>query len=70
MDQRRSATRPRLPPGANAVCVGADYSDEERQFLLAVERFKRTRRRPFPTWKEILLHVVKALGYRRPDFPD
>ncbi len=34
--------------------------------MLAVERYKRTRRRPYPAWSEILA-VAHALGYRRPD---
>lgn len=43
---------------------GSDYTDEERVFLVAMERYKREQRRPYPTWREVL-HVVQALGYRR-----
>ncbi len=46
------------------------YSEEERQFLAAVEKYQRTSGRRFPTHCEILKYVVKALGYRRPEFPD
>ncbi len=48
---------------------GSDYSAEEVQFFRAVDRYKRQSGRPHPSLREIL-RVVKALGYRRPDFPD
>ena len=31
--------------------------------MLALERYKRERKRPFPTWREVLA-VAKSLGYR------
>jgi hypothetical protein len=43
---------------------GADYTDNERDFLLAMDRFKREHQRPFPTWREVLA-VVESLGWRR-----
>jgi hypothetical protein len=55
---------PRLVAGPEECFPGSDYSDEERVFLLAMERYKRQRRRPYPTWREVL-HVVYSLGYRR-----
>ena len=39
-------------------------SDEQFEFLMAIEEYKRANTRPFPTWTEIL-EVVKALGYRQ-----
>lgn len=53
----------------SGVAIGAGYTDEEREFLLAVDLYKRRHRRPFPAWTE-LLAVVKALGYRRPGFDE
>lgn len=41
-----------------------DYSDEETEFMKAMDRYKRENRRPFPTWSEVL-EVMRALGYRR-----
>jgi hypothetical protein len=32
--------------------------------MTAMDRFKREKRRPFPTWSEVL-HVLKSLGYRK-----
>jgi hypothetical protein len=41
-----------------------DYSDEETDFMKAMDRYKRDNRRPFPTWSEVL-EVLRSLGYRR-----
>ena len=35
-----------------------------REFLQAIEQYKRLYRRPFPTWREVL-HVFKSLGWRK-----
>jgi hypothetical protein len=43
---------------------GSNYSDEERIFLQAIERYRRERRRPNLTWHEVL-RIVKSLGYRK-----
>ena len=39
-------------------------TDEQFEFLLAIEEYKRKNVRPFPTWTEVL-EVIKALGYRK-----
>lgn len=41
-----------------------DYSDAEREFITAVDQFKREHRRPFPSLSE-LLGVLRSLGYRK-----
>jgi hypothetical protein len=41
-----------------------DYSDEEIEFMRAMDKYKRENGRPFPTWSEVL-EVLRALGYRR-----
>ena len=43
---------------------GASYSNEEIDFMMAMERYKREANRPFPCWHEVL-RVLKELGYRR-----
>lgn len=48
----------------SAVCQGADYSEEERVFLVAMDQYKRQNQRPFPSWREVLA-VIHALGWRR-----
>lgn len=63
-----------MEPRTDEEClVGADYTDEEREFLLAVDTYKR-RVNPRPSWAEVL-RLAKALGYRRvaersPAIPD
>ncbi len=39
-------------------------SDEQFEFMMAIDEYKRANARPFPTWTEVL-EVIKALGYRR-----
>jgi hypothetical protein len=39
-------------------------SDEQFEFLMAIDEYKRANARPFPTWTEVL-EVIRALGYRR-----
>lgn len=39
-------------------------TEEQFDFLMAINEYKRVNRRPFPTWSEVL-DVMKALGYRK-----
>jgi hypothetical protein len=41
-----------------------DYSDEEILFMKAMDQYKRSNRRPFPTWSEVL-EVLRSLGYEK-----
>jgi hypothetical protein len=41
-----------------------DYTDDEIDFMKAMDQYKRDNRRPFPTWSEVL-EVLRALGYRK-----
>lgn len=43
---------------------GSELKADEVEFLLAMEQYKRTRQRPFPTWHEVL-RVLKSLGYQK-----
>lgn len=69
-------TAPRSSPAARAAVrhgrrrmidpttCERDYLPEEVEFMQAIELYKRTSGRMFPTCSEIL-EVVKSLGYRR-----
>ena len=46
-----------------------DYSDEEIIFMKAMDQYKRSNRRPFPTWSEVL-EVLRSLGYRKTEEAD
>jgi len=39
-------------------------SEEQFEFLMAIEEYKRLNTKPFPSWTEVL-EVIKALGYRK-----
>lgn len=68
VDRRLSMNRRRGPgkrrtEGRKAAEEG-QMSDEQFEFLLAIDEYKKENNRPFPTWTEVL-EVVKALGYRK-----
>jgi hypothetical protein len=41
-----------------------DYSDQEVEFMNAMNDYKRRSGRQFPTWSEVL-EVMRSLGYRQ-----
>ena len=43
-----------------------EMTDEQFEFVTAVDRYKRANSRPFPTLTEIL-EIIQALGYRKID---
>lgn len=43
-----------------------DYSARELEFMQAMQEYKRSSGRMFPTWSEVL-EVLQALGYRKPE---
>jgi len=62
LDRRRGPGR-RLSDDRKAAEEG-HMSDEQFQFLMAIDEYKKKNDRPFPTWTEVL-EVIKALGYRK-----
>ena len=62
LDRRRGPGR-RLTVDRKSAEEG-QMSDEQFEFLMAIDRYKRKNARPFPTWTEVL-EVIKALGYRK-----
>jgi hypothetical protein len=45
-----------------------DYTVAEREFFLAIQEYKQSSGRLFPTWSEIL-EVLRSLGYEKPATP-
>ncbi len=45
-----------------------EYSEAEMEFMLAMNDYKRSSGRMFPTWSEVL-EVLKALGYEKAAAP-
>ena len=62
LDRRRGPGRRRSDERKSAE--DGHMSDEQFEFLMAIDQYKRLNSRPFPTWTEVL-EVIKALGYRR-----
>ena len=39
-------------------------TDDQFEFVMAVEEYKRLNNRQFPSWTEVL-DIIRALGYRK-----
>ena len=69
MVDRRSGFDRRRGPGhrrteERRAAEEGEMTDEQFEFLMAIDQYKRANQRPFPTWTEVL-EIVKALGYRK-----
>jgi len=62
LDRQRGPGRRRSDERKSAE--EGQMSDEQFEFIMAIDEYKRANSRPFPTWTEVL-DVIKALGYRR-----
>lgn len=54
--RRRSDTRRKAEEG--------EMTEEQFEFLMAVNEYKQVNNRPFPSWTEVL-DIIHALGYRK-----
>jgi hypothetical protein len=62
LDRRRGPGKRRSEDRKSAE--EGNMSDEQFEFLMAIDAYKKANGRPFPTWTEVL-EVIKALGYRK-----
>ena len=62
LERRRGPGRRRSDSRRSAE--EGELSDEQFEFVMAMDEYKRTNKRPFPTWTEVL-EVLKYLGYRK-----
>jgi hypothetical protein len=62
LDRRRGPGRRRSDD--RKAAEEGQMSDEQFEFLMAIDEYKKKNARPFPTWTEVL-EVIKALGYRK-----
>lgn len=60
----RTPRGPRRRRFIDPTTCDRDYGPEELEFMQALERYKRSSGRMFPTCSEVL-EVVRSLGYRR-----
>jgi hypothetical protein len=63
---RKGRTGPRGEPDARprSESLGLDVDADVLEFIEALDRFKKVRGRPFPSWSEVL-HVLRELGYHK-----
>lgn len=62
LERRRGPGRRRSDDRRSAE--EGEMTDEQFEFVMAIDTYKRLNNRPFPTWTEVL-EVVKQLGYRK-----
>jgi len=52
-----------VEPESEAADV-EEQSEEVLEFIRAIDEYRRTKNRPFPTWTEVL-GILRSLGYRK-----
>ncbi len=62
LDRRRGPGKRRSDDRKSAE--EGQMSDEQFEFVMAIDEYKRKNASPFPTWTEVL-EVIKSLGYRK-----
>ena len=67
LDRRRGPGRRRSDD--RKAAEEGHMSDEQFEFIMAIDEYKRANSRPFPTWTEVL-EIIKALGYRKVAEPE
>ena len=67
LDRRRGPGHRRTPE--RRAAEEGEMNDEQFEFLMAIDQYKKANQRPFPTWTEVL-EVIKALGYRKVAEPE
>ena len=68
MDRRSDLDRRRGPGKRRSddrkAAEEGQMTDEQFEFIMTVDQYKKLNNRPFPTWTEVL-ELIKALGYRK-----
>lgn len=62
LERRRGPGRRR--PSSRRSAEEGELTDEQFEFVMALDEYKRANNRPFPSWTEVL-EVIKYLGYRK-----
>lgn len=65
-DERRNSDRRKVERRRmiDPTTCERDYSEQEVEFMRAMDDYKRRSGRQFPTWSEVL-EVIRDLGYRQ-----
>ncbi|GAB4140447.1 MAG: hypothetical protein Tsb009_09770 [Planctomycetaceae bacterium] len=69
-EERRKSTRRKAERRRqiDPTTCERDYTEQEIQFMRAMDDYKRKSGRQFPTWSEVL-EVLRSLGYRQTEEP-
>ena len=62
LDRRRGPGRRRSED--RRAAEEGEMTEEQFEFIVAINEYKRINRRPFPSWTEVL-DIITALGYRK-----
>lgn len=62
LDRRRGPGRRRSDD--RRAAEEGEMTEEQFEFIMAINEYKRVNRRPFPSWTEVL-DIITALGYRK-----
>lgn len=62
LERRRGPGRRRSDSRRSAE--EGELNDDQFEFVMAMDEYKRLNKRPFPSWTEVL-EVLKYLGYRK-----
>lgn len=52
------------PRGVDPVTSEIDYDADDLELIMAVDEYKRSKGRPFPTLREYLM-IIRQLGYSK-----
>lgn len=61
-DRRKGPGIRRSPERVSAE--EGSMTDEQFEFLMAIDNYKKQNQRPFPSWTEVL-DIILAMGYRK-----
>lgn len=50
--------------GESEACICGDYDKDEVEFLVAIDRYKREKKNPYPSWKQVL-DLLRSLGWEK-----
>lgn len=72
--ERRCGLERRRGPGRRKsddrrAAEEGEMTNEQFEFIMAIDTYKRVNKRPFPSWTEVL-EIAKALGYRKVADPE
>jgi hypothetical protein len=63
-DKKRRPAVQRGRRRGNPRTAEFEYEAEEVEFIMAMDRYKREKKKPFPTWSEVL-EVLRGLGWKK-----